>query len=416
MIKRLENDLQRRKLEMYQFYYQSIGISIKQRRLELKMTQEALAKGICSNTYISKIENNAIAVNRENLYLIMERMDMPIESIGFPEEMVDILESSFDLFVRKDFEGYERLFQNISKYQFGILIQIARFGYYVLIGDTDAARGHYNELFRYLSSLKEYGLSVFAIYACWYNIQINEYQKAKEILERIENLHHYSEDINALLFELQFVIYGHLHLFSIARSGFEIASTLFIQKKNLARIVEMIVYQNIYNIFNRSLASIDYNVDQIKYLSGKQKNQYLWMIAHAIECPESLEAAFDLKEPHYLDYLYQLALSYRSRKMDEEYRETKKKLAMLHYELHAPVDYSQILELSETGDELEYKDFLASLLLPYYYSIENIYLAGLVTEEISELLKRHSRYKDSGIYRERYQKFVEKLQKTKRAK
>ncbi len=416
MIKKLENDLQRRKMEMYQFYYQSIGISIRQRRLELKLTQEALAKGICSNTYISKIENNAIAINKENLCLIMERMDMPIEAIGFPEEMVDILDKSFTFFVYKDFDGYEKLFQEISRYQFGILILISRFGYHVLVGDIEAARPLYNELFRYLSSLKEYGLLVFAIYACWYNITISDYQMAKEILEKIGNLHHYNEDVNAMLFELQFVIYGNLHMFPFAHSGFEIALAMFFGKNNLARISEMAAYKNVFSLFNNIPEAVEFNVDQIRYMSDIQKNKHLWLVSLALESPETLEGHFARRARHYLDYLYYVALSYLNRDMEDEYRECKQKLAALHYELQAPVDYYQLLEFREDKNMLAYKDYLANTLLPYYYSLQSIYLTRIVTEEISEILRANSRYKDSGIFREKHEKFVNKLQETKKAK
>ena len=41
--------------------YQEIGTFIKKRRKDLNMTQDMISNGICSISYLSKIENNQIA-------------------------------------------------------------------------------------------------------------------------------------------------------------------------------------------------------------------------------------------------------------------------------------------------------------------------------------------------------------------
>ncbi|MFC7320000.1 helix-turn-helix domain-containing protein [Halobacillus campisalis] len=53
-----------------------IGSLIQNRRKELKLTQEELSNGICSITYISKVENNNIQPHKEILDYLLERLSI----------------------------------------------------------------------------------------------------------------------------------------------------------------------------------------------------------------------------------------------------------------------------------------------------------------------------------------------------
>ncbi|MDD3123350.1 MAG: helix-turn-helix transcriptional regulator, partial [Candidatus Izemoplasmatales bacterium] len=167
---RLLNELKRRRQEIYKFYYLEIGSAIRKKRLEHKLTQEDLAKGICSNTYLSKIEHNAIAVNKDSLFMIMERINMSTEEYGFPEEMVNYMEKSIDFFFKGDKSGFRTLYEDSLQYQFGILVEVSRLGYFVMIGDKINAKVLYDELHRYLCSVENYGITIFTLFSCFYHI------------------------------------------------------------------------------------------------------------------------------------------------------------------------------------------------------------------------------------------------------
>lgn len=410
MIKKLKNDLQRRNEQMYQFYYRGIGNSIRKRRLELSMTQEALAKGICSNTYISKIENNAIAINKENLYMIMERMDLPVEAIGFPEEMVGILEKSFTLFFRKDFQGYAALMEDIRKYEFGILIQVARFGYHVLAGNEQEARPLYRELFRYLSSLEEFGLMTFVIYACCFNVMIADYENARAILEMVNYSFLLTDEMFAMYQFLKYVIYGHLQCFHIARKGYDLARTLFLEKNNLERIAELSVYKNLFSLYEGTHNEIKFQAEVLHSLSPMQKNHYLMLLATQLDDPETLLSLVDEKSKYYMGFLYQVALLFDRVQNKERYDFIKQLLAENHYLKQSPIDYHQLLLLKEGKDAMAYKDFLANVYFPYVSSIQNIYLMKKVTDEIVGILSARKRYKDALQYQEKLSRIILRLQ------
>jgi len=410
MQNRLMNEIRKRKEEIYQFYYRGIGVSIKKRRLELKMTQETLAKGICSNTYISKLENNAIVVNKENLNLIMEKMDLPQDRIGFPEDMVAMLEKTFDYFIRKDKEEYRRIYERISGYQVGILVVLVRFGYLVLTENQKEAKPLYLELFQYLNSLEEYGLTVFAIYASFYNIMICNFEQAGVIIESADRISYLNRDISSMMAFVRYVVYGHLYMFSQARDCHEIAMGYFVKTNNLPRIAEMMIYHNVFLIYDKAPEKVKFSSQDLDFLSGRQKNFYFCVLAYADNCPERYLVYVDKDARFYDMFLFTLSLSYQQRQMDDEYQKTRNAIAMIEARKREVLDLVRFLELRMEKDSTAYKDFLINFAMPYFMSIQNIWMLDIVTEEIIGLLRSRKRYKDALGYREKYRKFVRKLQ------
>jgi len=410
MSHKLEADIKRRKEEMYQFYYKGIGISIKKRRLALKLTQEALARGICSNTYVSKIENNAIAINKESLYLLMEKMQMPLESIVFPETMVDIMLEGFSCFIRKDFQRYAEIYDQIAKYQFGILIQVTRLGYHVLVGDIESARPLYQELFRYLCSLEQYGLSIFVVYACWFDILASNYKAARRTLDIAGDTLFRNRDMLAMCHLIEFIVYGHLYFFNSARSSYNLARNLFMESNNIARISEMMAYKNLFALYEGRFDEKGVAFDELKYLAPIQKNFYLASMAFASEKPELYEDHLDKEHEYYQDYLFILALHYQKTDHKDEYEQTKTALQKNHYRLKAPFDYVNMLGLMQEEPGMEFKEYLAQIVLPYVIKKQNIHLIFKVTETIVGILEKRKRYKDALAYQEKCKKTIAKLQ------
>ena len=56
--------------------YSDIGSLIKRKRKELNVTQDEISKGICSISYLSKIENNQIVPSDFYVREIMDKLDI----------------------------------------------------------------------------------------------------------------------------------------------------------------------------------------------------------------------------------------------------------------------------------------------------------------------------------------------------
>ncbi len=410
----LSMSINRRRQEMYNFYYRGIGDRIKKRRKELQWTQELLAKGICSNTYISKLENNKIVVNKEHLLLLMERMGLPTDKIGYPEKMVDILEKSILYFFHKDVVAFQQLFEEIEKYEFGILIYVARLGYYVLTKDFDNAKTIYDDMYRYLNSLEEYGFAAFLIFGGFYNVGIHDYQTARMIIESVEGKIQNDEFLFGLYSYLKFIVYGNLHYFNCSRDAYSIAETIFMDKFNVSRIHDLLYYKNISFIFEGALHCVksDYDVQFISDLSDKSYYLIIKSLVteNKLDCLNQLEPEGD----YYIDGLYLKArYLYKNNKL-EDYKKTKTIINDIHYKLQSKIDYLNLLKLYEDGEWLYVKDYLINYVLPYLVEYQQLFLIKSVIQEIVQILESKKRYKDALTYLKKYDAYKEKFQTKKK--
>ena len=64
----------------------NIGLLIKMSRIQQNMKQVTLAKGICSTSYLSKIENNQTVPSEDVIKLLIDRLDIDYWSISLEEE------------------------------------------------------------------------------------------------------------------------------------------------------------------------------------------------------------------------------------------------------------------------------------------------------------------------------------------
>ncbi|XFA99598.1 helix-turn-helix domain-containing protein [Candidatus Izemoplasma sp. B36] len=408
----IKTSLIRRKQEMYEFYYRGFGNRIKRKRLELKLTQQKLAHGICSNTYISKIENNKVVVNREHLYLLMEKMGLPTENIGFPEEMVEFLLRSIRYFFFKDIENYTELYKEIEKYNFGILLYIVRFGYYILTEDKFNASNIYDDMYRYLNLLEDFGFATFLIFSGFYNIMMNDYQNARMVLnsskEKIQN----NEMLLGLYNYLKFKTYGNLHLFNKAKEGLVIAQEIFINYSNIKRVCDIFVDKNIFSVYEGENEDIKFHTDHLKSLSYNERNAYLITLAYKENKPYKYLRHLHKDGDYYLTGKYILAREcFKNNKM-KEYEEIKKCINDMHYSKNAELDYCKLLKLHESKEWIFMKDYLINHVLPFAVKRQNLYLIKEILKQISNILKEKKRYKDALCYLEKIDQYKHKFQKS----
>ncbi len=412
MIEKLNNEIIKRRQAACQFYYRGVGQAIRKRRLELNMTQEAVSIGICSNTYLSKIENNQIEVNREHLYLLMERVGMPMEKITFPEEMIEYLERAINYFFFYNIEDYKLLFEEVDKYQFAVLLQIVKLGYYILIEDEVNAGLIYNEIFRYLSSLEEFGLSIFLIFASFYNIQVNNYKNAKIILDKIENFFHNDDIIYGLYNFSRYLICGNLHLNMTANESGIIAFGIFSKYSNLKRLKEYYLWKEIFMCYEGNVPEKNFDFKVLDHTSLKLSNYYLIILSTRSKKPLTYLRALKREGDNYLLGLFIKARYFLLNNEMEEFKKTYTEINNLHYKVNSNIDYTYILKLLKNNEDILLKDYLINYCLELATKKQNIYLAKIITLSISDILVSKKRYKDALNYRQKFDDLVLSLQLT----
>ena len=95
---------------------------IKTKRKELKLSQKALAEGICTQTIISRIEKGEITPSVDIFFKIIKKLCIPMEDVAnlFSLDMTNVKDLSFDFYeleemlVKRDYKTLSVLLKSIN--------------------------------------------------------------------------------------------------------------------------------------------------------------------------------------------------------------------------------------------------------------------------------------------------------------
>jgi HTH-type transcriptional regulator, quorum sensing regulator NprR len=157
-----------------------IGSAIKFRRRELKMTLEEGADGICSISYLSKLENNLIEPNLDFVDQLIKRFDINENSyIEFDHYLDDLkLLLSSKLQQKRPFIDLTMSYSERKDYQ-SLLIQLS---YYSLIENDIEAIKAYSDIKTFIPNLNHYEYSILLLSLSDVLIRGDKFQDAYELL------------------------------------------------------------------------------------------------------------------------------------------------------------------------------------------------------------------------------------------
>ncbi|WP_459502517.1 helix-turn-helix domain-containing protein [Bacillus sp. C1] len=94
---------------------EKIGKQVFYKRLQQKMTQEELCQGICSVSYLSKIENGKIEASEEILQLLCARLEIAVSDLrDVEEEVKEKLDEWLNALVHLDKQQVERTYNELK--------------------------------------------------------------------------------------------------------------------------------------------------------------------------------------------------------------------------------------------------------------------------------------------------------------
>ena len=439
---KLAAEVQRRKDQQVEFYRSAIGNKLKKRRMEMKMTQETLARGIISNTFVSKLENNVIRANRECLLMLMEKLDLPAGIVDLPEDLLCFLERSLECFYWQDRDRYDRLMEEVRSFDFAVLIEIVRLGYHVMTRNVTEALRIHRDLCRYYPSMDGKAFSVLMIYGAGAALLAGNHAEARECLEAAECIMPADDRLTALVFYEQSVLEGSLFRWSAAETAAAEARRLFEARGNLGRLMLMNVDRRHFHLgeaFDQTFRTAEdagssspdfvfvnpgaYLEDEMPYrrehtalLSSFDADRYHLILSLQAGRPEEfLNLISEDSEVYPLALFVRCQLLLREGQR-EEYREWRSRLEEVQADRKNPLDFHRLLELKEKGNEVSLKDYLIENVLPLASRKNDILLLKLATRDVVRILVSKKRYKDACAYTERMNREIQRMRETKRLK
>jgi len=158
----------------------NIGRNIHYFRNKNGMTQTELAHGICSKSYLSKIENNVTIPNKEIIELLFKKLDLSLATINTPlglDKLYAKLKEWYEIIKSRDIkraeiakEEFSQLFNNIKNPTILIQYQLFTLRFYLLVKDFQNAYKTITEL-----KLVEQDFKKEQIYYFYYFLGLYEY-------------------------------------------------------------------------------------------------------------------------------------------------------------------------------------------------------------------------------------------------
>ncbi|AZQ49119.1 tetratricopeptide repeat protein [Bacillus sp. GX] len=406
---------------------EKIGKQVFYKRLQQKMTQEELCQGICSVSYLSKIENGKIEASEEILQLLCARLEIAVTDLRDVEEDVKgKLDEWLNALVHLDKPQVERIYEELQGEMKHVLdFEIINYykllytRYLIMKRDFPAVE---EELERLKKMYKKYSPFQKLLYTyskgLYYFLQ-HKYKRALEYLTRTEVMakeQGYHE--NGIYFNLALVYneleveHMTLHFANVAMEGFKneykfryvincqlLIALSYIQKKQYNEALS--IYNNILREANsfadkENITAIALNNLGFLYYNlkdyAKAKDYYLQCLKYKKE-----------EDLNYIDAVYEIALQCIELKEFEEAKDwidkgidiakrDEKYKSMLYILLMLKHKYF------ETKDV--YKKFLEVEAIPFFRGEENkkelkmvyLELAGY-HEELLEFRESNNYYK-----------------------
>lgn len=172
------------------------GEKLKYYRIEKAFTQEELSLGICSITYLSKLENNKIDGNEDILLLLCKKLDIPIDDLTYqiPPDFFNLFHALYNDIKHQNDQKAFQTYAEIEKYA---------------IKDDPTILTYY-----YLISLR-------------YALFLDQFEEAKQLREQLVGFKMYLNEEQNYYYALFLGLYDyHYSSFSDALPKFKMAETV----------------------------------------------------------------------------------------------------------------------------------------------------------------------------------------------
>jgi transcriptional regulator with XRE-family HTH domain len=405
--------VKKRKEKLIDFYYKVYGQIIKKRRLELNYTQEYLAAAICSNTYISKAENNQVVIGDDQLMRIMERLEISPNQFAKPETLFYYIEKIIQYFYYGDLEAYERLMKKVEGYDFHAVIELIKMGYYILNKEYKKAIDIYHLSLNYLSSLDDLAFQVFLVFASQATYRLKQFSLSKSLIESSILVNHSNCMLSSLIDYCKFMVYSKLHYHRQATILF---SKLMIELGDMGNI-DLINDVVMMNAINKEYANEGTNLSGYNHLfamvDSDMVNEYLLLKSINEDNPKYYISKMESKDNmSYMIGLYLMAKQALKHKRMDDYQQINQEISELHYKVKSKIDFNYLLDLEKKQDLVKLKEYLVNPCLKEAINKQDIYIMKKTTERIVDILQSRSRYKDGLNYSLKLETDIDKIRRT----
>lgn len=186
---------------------------LKNERIKRNMTLNDLSEGICSISYLSKLENGTIKSNESFFIKLFEKVDINYNEIN--EENYDlILDETLKYYFNNDLNGLNNLFKKVKDLSYVVTNNIVKCFYFLKIRDYDAFIEAFKELSVIRETLGYFEANCYIFLAIEYYIKMYNFKKALYYLRSFELLENKNRYLTYLIIEANILVSAFLKVSS----------------------------------------------------------------------------------------------------------------------------------------------------------------------------------------------------------
>jgi transcriptional regulator with XRE-family HTH domain len=405
----LKNKVNKRVKNSSRNDFQDIGGYIKKKRKELNITQDVVSNGICSVSYLSKIENNQIIPKEFYVKEIMDKLDVDKEY--YEKDLND------SLYLNKLLQGIfylddnliENIFSDIEMIEHNLTINICKLAYYVYFGKADDNQ-YVMMLENLVNNMNNFELKFYLFLSSQYYISLDKFKMSLEVLVLGEKIDITNDYLSALYSEYTYLVKQRLLRKNCSSDDYEKAQNIYSRFHNVKRSVILALWKSYYISIENPDKSLELlNKIKVSFLDDFSKDFYYIIKAKSlfkISCNnESILALNNIREGSSFFYqktilLYEICLSEKDDDMCESIKDILKNYKPDKFQLKYKVYYHYLLE--QQKDTV--KEYLRNIAIPYSIKIDDYYGLEQYTNEIMNICISNSRYKEAVQYYKKWQK------------
>jgi len=380
-----------------------IGSFIKKQRVERNITQEKLSEGICSISYLSKIENNQIIPNHYLCKKIFERLEVKEDCFNVSIKDHEYLKEAINAYFYYQNDLLSDIYDEVQVIEKSIKKELIELIYF-LVFDKQKAKKYINLLENIVKTMRTEELSVYLLFSSVYYLSINKNRLSFQILNSLENVDVRNKKVILLMHYYRYIVSQKLKLKNYSHNDYNEYLSLSVKYNNNIRLnnlklvkSEFLLLEDPVNAFN----SLKYMSPRHMTLSQKNKLYYLlgacmYRLKLFDEALNELENVYENSKYYAVSLLVKLAIYKR---LNDTYNHTItenliKNLVANDRLIKERVNFQyKIIE-----DECDKKDYLREIAIPYSIKTEDYYMLEYYVKAIMDICIKNSRYKEALQY------------------
>ncbi len=411
----LKNKVYKRiELDKHKDDYTDVGNFIKETRKELNLTQDEISEGICSISYLSKIENNQIVPNQFYIREIMEKLK--VDQTVYQNSLKDkeYLERVIKAFYFMDDKEMIVVYEEIKGIDHNVLINLCKLGYTVYFNESDDNQ-FVMMLEHLIANMNDYEVKAYLYFSAIYFITMRKYKVALELVLLNEELNKPSDFLDALFCELSYNIKQRLMIVNCATDDYKHAMASFNKHHNIKRTILLVINKSHYLlrenpkralklvntlkpnlIFGHTMEFYYFTFAKIMY-QLKRNNDAILALKHITQ-----ESSFYLRK---MVLLLRICIEEDDVESINDIKQVIEGYKPTKHEMNSKVFYHYLVQENRQAQ----KEYLRDIAIPFSIQIQDYEKLHVYTNDVMDICIETSRYKEAMQYYKKYQKEVNKV-------